>query len=84
MEILQRRAGCDSTYQLDSRGRAKPVAALARSLSGAYNCRGLKKREVTSMRKLLAVLTVCALVWCIGASATIAGPHGCYRSQGCH
>jgi hypothetical protein len=33
------------------------------------------------MRKLLAVS---ALVWCIGVSATFAGPHGCYRSKGCH
>jgi hypothetical protein len=26
------------------------------------------------MRKLLAALTVCALAWCIGASAATAGP----------
>jgi|HubBroStandDraft_6_1064221.scaffolds.fasta_scaffold927296_2 hypothetical protein len=36
------------------------------------------------MRKHLAVLTVCALVWCIGVSATFAGPYGCYRNQGCN
>jgi hypothetical protein len=36
------------------------------------------------MRKLLAVLAVAAALWCIGASAGMAGPHGCYRSQGCH
>jgi hypothetical protein len=35
------------------------------------------------MRKLLAALGVCILVWCIGVSASVAGPHGCYRSQGC-
>jgi hypothetical protein len=36
------------------------------------------------MRKLLAVLALVAALWCIGASAGMAGPHGCYRSQGCH
>jgi hypothetical protein len=36
------------------------------------------------MRKLLAAFTVCTLLWCIGTSAGVAGPHGCYRSQGCH
>jgi hypothetical protein len=36
------------------------------------------------MRKLLAVLAVTALVWSIGVSGSVAGPHGCYRSHGCH
>jgi hypothetical protein len=78
---LQRRTDCDSACEHHLGGRAEAVAALVRSLSVAYEGR---LWEVTSMRKLLAVLTVCVLVWCIGASATIAGPHGCYRSQGCH
>jgi hypothetical protein len=38
----------------------------------------------TSMRKLFAALAVVTLVWSIGVSAGVAGPHGCYRSHGCH
>jgi hypothetical protein len=36
------------------------------------------------MRKLLAALAMLATVWCISAPASLAGPHGCYRSHGCH
>ncbi len=38
----------------------------------------------TSMRKFLAAFVVFAALCCIGVSAGMAGPHGCYRSQGCH
>ncbi len=38
----------------------------------------------TWMRKLLAALGVVAVLWCLGVPAGIAGPHGCYRSHGCH
>ena len=36
------------------------------------------------MRKFLAVLAIAMAVLCFGTSFGIAGPHGCYRSQGCH
>jgi hypothetical protein len=36
------------------------------------------------MKKLLAALAVCALAWCTSVAPAAAGPHGCYRSQGCH
>jgi hypothetical protein len=36
------------------------------------------------MRYFLAVLAVVTSVFCVGVSPGNAGPHGCYRSQGCH
>jgi hypothetical protein len=36
------------------------------------------------MRKLLAALAFFSAVWCVGVPASLAGPHGCYRTHGCH
>jgi hypothetical protein len=48
----------------------------------SYLSRGISN-EGTSMGKLIATFMICALVWGIGTSVSVAGPHGCYRSQGC-
>jgi hypothetical protein len=36
------------------------------------------------MRQFLAVLAAAMSVLCVGVSPGGAGPHGCYRSHGCH
>jgi hypothetical protein len=37
-----------------------------------------------SMRQFLLYLVIAIAVLCSAAPASHAGPHGCYRSHGCH
>jgi hypothetical protein len=36
------------------------------------------------MRRFLAVLALAGAVFLVSAPVSVAGPHGCYKSKGCH